>query len=236
MNAWEAAVAPRNTAPAAPVARRHRARGAFDARVQASILDGPVAHLPLHAWSGDCGRPKCGTLYPHAHRDHALDLIGSRPTLGAIRESQKHNAKVHERSRRSRELLPAEQREPAPLNPAGVRARPYDICRWCNRLQPIEADALCQDCTHVRDRQRARAYTELRTGVRAEAITHERMALAAANRAILARLRADARAAVELQTEAEQARDAAAAAEATELAEAAVLAIAQFLERLELVA
>jgi hypothetical protein len=144
---WERRIAPPR--PPVQVVQRGAANPPDRRPPAPGVLDGPMWDRTLADWSGDCGRDHCGILIPHAHRDHFLDSIASRPTLGAIRQSQKHNAEVHERARRVR------QSNPMPDSGAVGYAPPMGTCAWCGRRQHVRLQ-LCQDCTWLYERRRAR--------------------------------------------------------------------------------
>lgn len=84
-----------------------------------------------------------------AHMDSSVDLIQSRPTLGAIRESSKRKAILKDRAIRVREQLPQQDRVHTPLPPTPASlVKPKNNCRWCGAFRDIMGDGLCQPCTY----------------------------------------------------------------------------------------
>lgn len=105
-----------------------------------------------------------------AKQDHMMDLTQSRPTLGAIRESQKRKAQVKARAIRMRAELPLEDRVHVALPPTPASAsKPIGECRWCALRKPIWSDQLCYMCLHDPSRVIARTNAEASSGERATA-------------------------------------------------------------------
>jgi hypothetical protein len=155
---------PRQPAPAISAAKRDRAER--DAEIEAIVQS-------------------C-VLFGSGHMDSSVDLIRSRPTLGAIRESSKRKAIAKDRAIRERAMLPAEQRNPAPLESSHVAAFPTATCRWCSAFRQIVRDGLCQPCLSNPTAIRVREEHERQTGKPAEAFVSTPVARPAAPQAPVA--------------------------------------------------